>query len=279
MIDGCGRFGALRWVLFPLLRPAVVAAGTFAFVLSWGEFLLALALISKTEVKTLPLALQAVFDPYSFSWGEVMAGGVVIAAPAIILFFMFRSQLVGGLHRRRRQGVGHGRQRPRALLHRAPRPPHRGGAAARPRAGRGRDRGAGLRGQRRHRAQRLSAGSRRSGASTWTRIPGCSSTAAPTGPGRRATATPASAGSPRRAPRSRAAAGDLVFGYVPHGTRERRAGPRRGPARRICRPDARRLLRQPQHRLQRCARCPPGARLRRRRHRASASSASSSCGS
>ena len=97
MIDGCGRFGALRWVLFPLLRPAIVAAGTFAFVLSWGEFLLALALISKTEVKTLPLALQAVFDPYSFSWGEVMAGGVVIAAPAIILFFLFRSQLVGGL--------------------------------------------------------------------------------------------------------------------------------------------------------------------------------------
>lgn len=97
MIDGCGRFGALRYVLFPLLRPAVVAAGTFAFVLSWGEFLLALALISKTEVKTLPLALQAVFDPYSFSWGEVMAGGVVIAAPAIILFFAFRRQLVGGL--------------------------------------------------------------------------------------------------------------------------------------------------------------------------------------
>ena len=49
-------------------------------MLSWGEFLLALALISKTEVRTLPLALQSVFDPYQFSWGEVMAGGVVIAA-------------------------------------------------------------------------------------------------------------------------------------------------------------------------------------------------------
>jgi ABC-type glycerol-3-phosphate transport system permease component len=97
MIDGCGRMGALRWVVFPLLRPAVVAAGTFAFVLSWGEFLLALALISDTRVKTLPLALQAVFDPYSFSWGEVMAGGVVIAAPAIVLFMIFRRQLVGGL--------------------------------------------------------------------------------------------------------------------------------------------------------------------------------------
>ena len=97
LIDGCGRFGAMWRIVVPLIRPAVVAVATFAFVLSWGEFIMALALISKTEVKTLPLALQALFDPYSFSWGEVMAGGVVIALPTIILFLLFRRQLVGGL--------------------------------------------------------------------------------------------------------------------------------------------------------------------------------------
>ncbi len=97
LIDGCSRLGALYRITFPLIRPAVVAVGTFAFVLSWGEFLMALSLITKVEVKTLPLALQTLFDPYSFSWGEVMAGGVVIAAPVVILFLMFRNQIVGGL--------------------------------------------------------------------------------------------------------------------------------------------------------------------------------------
>jgi ABC-type glycerol-3-phosphate transport system permease component len=97
LIDGCGRMGALVRVVVPLVRPALVAVGTFAFVLSWGEFIMALALISKTEVKTLPLALQSLFDPYSFSWGNVMAGGVVIALPTIVLFLLFRRQLVGGL--------------------------------------------------------------------------------------------------------------------------------------------------------------------------------------
>ena len=97
LMDGCSRLGALWHIVLPLIRPAIVAVGTFAFVLSWGEFIMALALISKTEVKTLPLALQALFDPYSFDWGELMAGGVVIAAPAIILFLIFRKQLVGGL--------------------------------------------------------------------------------------------------------------------------------------------------------------------------------------
>lgn len=97
LIDGCGRLGALRWVLLPLIIPAVVAVGTFAFVLSWGEYLLALSLISSTNLKTLPLALEAIFDPYSYSWGEVMAGGVIIAVPAVLLFLIFRRYLVDGL--------------------------------------------------------------------------------------------------------------------------------------------------------------------------------------
>jgi ABC-type glycerol-3-phosphate transport system permease component len=97
MVDGSGRFGALVRVVLPLIRPALVAVGTFAFVLSWGEFVIALAIVSKAEVRTLPLALQSLFDPYQFSWGQVMAGGVVIALPAELLFFIFRKQLVGGL--------------------------------------------------------------------------------------------------------------------------------------------------------------------------------------
>ena len=97
MIDGCSRLGAMVRVVLPLVAPAIVAVATFAFVLSWGEYLLALALITSTDVKTLPLALQALFDPYSFSWGEVMAGGVIIAMPAIVLFQIVRRYMIGGL--------------------------------------------------------------------------------------------------------------------------------------------------------------------------------------
>lgn len=97
LIDGCSRFGALRRIVAPLVSPAVVAIGTFAFVLSWGEYLLALSLMSSTATRTLPLALQAMFDPYSLSWGQVMAGGVLISLPAITLFMIFRRYLVGGL--------------------------------------------------------------------------------------------------------------------------------------------------------------------------------------
>jgi ABC-type glycerol-3-phosphate transport system permease component len=97
LMDGCTRIGAMTRVVLPLVKPALVAVGTFAFVLSWGEYLIALSLVSKSNVRTLPLALQSLFDPYQFSWGTVMAGGVIIALPAVLLFLIFRRQLVGGL--------------------------------------------------------------------------------------------------------------------------------------------------------------------------------------
>ena len=96
-IDGASRTQAFIRIVLPLMAPAVVAVATFAFVLSWGEYVLALSLVSSTDTKTLPLALQALFDPYSFSWGQVMAGGVIIALPAVALFLIFRRYLIGGL--------------------------------------------------------------------------------------------------------------------------------------------------------------------------------------
>ena len=97
LIDGCNRLGVLWRIVFPLITPAVVAVATFAYILSWGEYTLALSLNTSTEVKTLPLILQTLFDQYSFLWGEVMAGGVFISLPVVALFLIFRRYIVSGL--------------------------------------------------------------------------------------------------------------------------------------------------------------------------------------
>ena len=41
LIDGCSRLELLWRIVLPLAAPAVVAVGTFAFLLSWNEFLFA----------------------------------------------------------------------------------------------------------------------------------------------------------------------------------------------------------------------------------------------
>lgn len=97
LVDGASSTQVLRQVLFPLMAPASVAVGAFVFLLSWGEYLFAVSLITSTDKKTLPLALQGAFGQYSIDWGMLLAGGAIICLPPALLFIFFQRFLVGGL--------------------------------------------------------------------------------------------------------------------------------------------------------------------------------------
>ena len=96
-VDGASVGQVLRQVILPLMAPATVAVGAFAFLLSWGEYLFAIALLTSTDKRTLPLALQAAFGQYTIDWGLLTAGGVIISLPPAILFLFLQRYLVGGL--------------------------------------------------------------------------------------------------------------------------------------------------------------------------------------
>jgi ABC-type glycerol-3-phosphate transport system permease component len=96
-LDGASPLQILTQVIMPLMAPATVAVGAFAFLLAWGEYLFALSLLTSTEVRTLPLALQAAFGQFTIDWGMLTAGGVIISLPPALLFLFFQRYLVGGL--------------------------------------------------------------------------------------------------------------------------------------------------------------------------------------
>ncbi len=97
VVDGASTLRVLWQIILPLMGPATVAVGAFAFLLAWGEYLFAVSLITSVEEKTLPLALQAAFGQYTVDWGMLTAGGVIISLPPAILFLFFQRYLVGGL--------------------------------------------------------------------------------------------------------------------------------------------------------------------------------------
>jgi ABC-type glycerol-3-phosphate transport system permease component len=96
-LDGASPRQVLLQVIMPLMAPATVAVGAFAFLLAWGEYLFALSLLTSTEVRTLPLALQAAFGQFTIDWGMLTAGGAIISLPPALLFLFFQRYLVGGL--------------------------------------------------------------------------------------------------------------------------------------------------------------------------------------
>jgi multiple sugar transport system permease protein len=97
MIDGCTRIQTFYKILLPLSAPGIVAAGIFAFTLSWNEFLYALIFITSSNLQTVPVGLASHIVADIYMWGPLMAGSTMAAIPVIILYILAQRALVQGL--------------------------------------------------------------------------------------------------------------------------------------------------------------------------------------
>ncbi|MFG3509059.1 carbohydrate ABC transporter permease [Streptomyces sp. NPDC047821] len=95
-VDGCSRFRAFRAVVLPLLRPGLIAVGSFAFVHSWNHFLFALMFLSRQDKQTVPVGLNTLIGSDSVDLGALAAGGVVAAVPVVIVFAFIQKWLITG---------------------------------------------------------------------------------------------------------------------------------------------------------------------------------------
>jgi len=98
MIDGCTRTQAFWKITFPLLAPGLVATGVFAFIQAWNEFLLALVVMSRPELMTLPVWLRTFQQAtQTTNWAAIMAGSTLMAIPVIIFFLIVQGRMTSGL--------------------------------------------------------------------------------------------------------------------------------------------------------------------------------------
>jgi ABC-type glycerol-3-phosphate transport system permease component len=97
IIDGASRFQIVWRIVFPIMLPGIVATATYAFLLCWTEYLFALAFLTQTEMKTLPLGLYQFFGDDRVDWGAVMAASAIATLPTLILFLPLQSRLAAGL--------------------------------------------------------------------------------------------------------------------------------------------------------------------------------------
>ena len=81
----------------PVISPGIVATATYSFLLMWSEYLFALAFLTKTPMKTMPLELYAFFGEHTTQWGQVMAASALTTLPTLLLFLPLQARLASGL--------------------------------------------------------------------------------------------------------------------------------------------------------------------------------------
>jgi multiple sugar transport system permease protein len=96
-VDGCTRIQAFRLVVLPMLKPGIVAVGSFAFISAWNNFLFAIMFMSTQSRFTVPVGLSYLLGEFGADFGALAAGGVVAIIPVVLLFAYVQKFLVQGL--------------------------------------------------------------------------------------------------------------------------------------------------------------------------------------
>ena len=97
-VDGASRLRILVSIVFPLLRPGIVATAMFAFIAAWNEFLFALVLIQTPEKVTLPLTLSRfVGAEGQVQLGALAAASLLATIPSLFFFGLIQGRLTTGL--------------------------------------------------------------------------------------------------------------------------------------------------------------------------------------
>ena len=98
-LDGASELRTLWSVALPLVRPAVLTATLLTFIGPWNEFLWPFLVTKEQSLQPLAVTLANYIsniagradNPY----GAILAGAVVLAAPAVALFVIFQKHFTG----------------------------------------------------------------------------------------------------------------------------------------------------------------------------------------
>jgi multiple sugar transport system permease protein len=97
MIDGCSKLGAFVRVELPIAGSGILSAAIYCFITAWCEYLFASIIIISDVKKTVPLGLVMYMGQQYIEWGPLLAGGVVVTIPVMLLFFPLSQRFLRGL--------------------------------------------------------------------------------------------------------------------------------------------------------------------------------------
>ena len=96
-VDGASPPQIFIRVYLPLLRPALIAIGTYALLLAWNEYLYAFLLLSSEKQHTLPVAMGYFLVTDDSPWPILMATAIIYSLPPAALYYAVRKYMVSGL--------------------------------------------------------------------------------------------------------------------------------------------------------------------------------------
>ncbi|MDI9582129.1 MAG: carbohydrate ABC transporter permease [Thermobispora sp.] len=95
-IDGCGSWRLLRYIVFPVARPAAAVLGMLTFMTAWNDYFWLLVVLTPDN-PTVQVALSQLASGYVQDFALGLTGTAVATLPLVLIFILLGKQIIGGI--------------------------------------------------------------------------------------------------------------------------------------------------------------------------------------
>jgi multiple sugar transport system permease protein len=98
-IDGAAEFRTFNSIIIPIMKPAIAVQAIFTFVGAWNNYFTPNLLISKKDMKTLPILIAQLrsADYLKFDMGQVYIMIFMSIIPVVIIYIALSKNIIGGI--------------------------------------------------------------------------------------------------------------------------------------------------------------------------------------
>lgn len=96
-VDGLNEFQIFFRIFMPMMKSTYSAAGVFAFMASWNNYMWPLIVLQSNSKFTLPLAVSNLSVEFNPDYGMVMVGIIMSTIPTVLVFFLLQKSFVEGM--------------------------------------------------------------------------------------------------------------------------------------------------------------------------------------
>lgn len=98
-VDGSGEFRTFNRIILPMIKPALAVQLIFAFVQSWNNYFLPSLLLTKAEMKTVPIMIAQLrsADYSKFDMGKVYMFILLAIIPVVIVYLILSKHIIKGV--------------------------------------------------------------------------------------------------------------------------------------------------------------------------------------
>ncbi|MCU7829602.1 MAG: carbohydrate ABC transporter permease [Candidatus Thiodiazotropha sp. (ex Myrtea sp. 'scaly one' KF741663)] len=96
-LDGASTLRIFFSIILPNSKPVFASVAILSFLMWWGAYLWPLMVTIGPEVRPLPVAIAAFYTLPPLQWGDILAFGVMMVAPVLLVFLLFQRWFVRGV--------------------------------------------------------------------------------------------------------------------------------------------------------------------------------------